>query len=115
MREAGRRAEEKAVSYLLKRGFEILERNYSTRFGEIDIVAREGSVLVFVEVKSRNRGDPELSFTPSKARKLYKTAMIYLASKGLLNLPIRFDLIAISGSGLAHYENILGEGGIIVG
>jgi putative endonuclease len=89
----------------------IVERNFRTRGGEIDIVAREGDVLVFVEVRSREVpgfGTPEESVTPAKRRRIVATARQYLS-----NVPpsswreARFDVIAIEGVGngavIRHY------------
>ncbi|MBC7331034.1 MAG: YraN family protein [Synergistetes bacterium] len=113
MRALGRDGEERAVQYLKKRGYQILERNYFTRYGEIDIVAKKKGVNVFVEVKSNRSWNAEYSFTPYKAKRVYKAAMIYLSSKNLCESPYRFDLIAINGEDIVHYENILEEGGVI--
>jgi putative endonuclease len=110
-RAQGDAAEERACRHLEGAGFTIVERNFRTRGGEIDIVARKGDVLVFVEVRSRevpDFGTPEESVTPAKRRRIVATARQYLS-----NVPpsswreARFDVIAIEGSGTAaelrHY------------
>ena len=110
-RAQGGAAEERACRHLDRSGFTIVERNFRTRGGEIDIVARKGDVLVFVEVRSRevtDFGTPEESITPDKRRRIVATARHYLS-----NVPpsswreARFDVIAIEGSGdtavLRHY------------
>jgi putative endonuclease len=79
-REKGNIAEDKAVSFLKGLGFEIIERNYYSRFGEIDIIAKKESVLHFVEVKS-GMHDPIYQITPSKVSKILKTADIYMQKK----------------------------------
>lgn len=112
MKEKGKRAEEEAIAYLKRKGYSILERNYFTRFGEIDVVAKKDGFIVFIEVKSSKAWDAEYNITLHKAKKLYKAAMVYLSRKGFVDLPFRFDLIAINGGNLNHYENILGEGGV---
>ncbi len=113
MREKGIKGEDKAVSHLKLKGYRIVERNYRTPFGEVDVIAERDGVMIFVEVKSRSKDRAEEAFTLSKAKRLYKSAMVYLASKGLLDHPFRFDLIAISDDELEHYENILWEDGVI--
>jgi putative endonuclease len=110
-RSQGNAAEERACRHLDRSGFTIVERNFRTRGGEIDIVARKGDVLVFVEVRSRevpDFGSPEESVTPAKRRRIVATARRYLS-----NVPpstwreARFDVIAVEGSGdaavLRHY------------
>jgi putative endonuclease len=110
-RAQGDAAEERACRHLERSGFTIVERNYRTKGGEIDIVAREGDVLVFVEVRSlevSDFGSPEESITPAKRRRIVGAARHYLS-----NVPssswreARFDVIAIEGSGadtaLRHY------------
>lgn len=89
--------EQAAASYLLSKQFRILERNFKARYGEIDIVAREGNTLVFVEVKTRctdSYGSPEMSVTPRKLREVIQTAQYYV----LLHPEIpdmRIDVVAI--------------------
>ena len=104
-RAQGDAAEELACRHLDRSGFTIVERNYRTKVGEIDIVARKGDVLVFVEVRSLEApdfGTPEESVTPAKRRRIVATARRYLS-----NVPpsswreARFDVIAIEGSGEA--------------
>lgn len=76
----GKEGEAIAVSYLLKKHYRILERNFKARYGEIDIVALDGDTLVFVEVKTRSSrlyGTPEEAITPWKLRELAKTAQYY--------------------------------------
>ena len=108
----GDAAEERASRHLEGAGFTIVERNFRTRGGEIDIVARKGDVLVFVEVRSREDAalePPEASVTPAKRRRIAAAARRYLS-----NVPpsswreARFDVIAIEGNGddaaLRHYQ-----------
>ena len=93
---AGRAAEESACRFLRERGYEIVVRNWRTVLGEIDIVARDGPILVFVEVKSRSRSDfggPEAAVHPAKQRRLIATARAFL-DRTDCRLPARFDIVA---------------------
>jgi putative endonuclease len=98
----GRRGEDAAARFLEDRGLRIVARNYRTRMGEIDLVAAEGDVLVFVEV--RLRADPRFggaaaSIGPAKQRRLAAAAQLYLSN--LRSLPrCRFDVIALEGGEL---------------
>jgi len=88
-----------AVQHLRKCGYRIVERNYRCVFGEIDIIARDGRVLVFVEVRSRRTdhyGGPLESVGLAKQRKLSSLAMCYMKEKGLSDIHARFDVVAIS-------------------
>ncbi|MGQ9628735.1 MAG: YraN family protein [bacterium] len=99
----GRRGEEMAEKFLRERGCEILSRNYRASHREIDLVARDGNTLVFVEVKTRRRGDviPQESVGPRKREMLISAAYQYLADHGLDvdSTPCRFDVIAITLGG----------------
>jgi putative endonuclease len=102
-RAQGDAAEERACRHLDRSGFTIVERNFRTRGGEIDIVARKGDVLVFVEVRSRevtDFGTPEESITPAKRRRIVATARQYLSKVPPSSWrEARFDVIVIEGSG----------------
>ncbi len=110
-RTGGDAAEERACRHLEGAGLAIVERNFRTKGGEIDIVARKGEVLVFVEVRSRevpDFGTPEESVTPAKRRRIVATARHYLSKVPPSSWrEARFDVIAIEGSGdgaeLRHY------------
>ncbi|MFQ5911721.1 MAG: YraN family protein [Nitrospinota bacterium] len=94
----GKRGEEEAARYLRKLGYEILERNVRTRLGEIDLIARQRGVLVFVEVKTRSSGEfapPELSVDGRKRRKLSALAQAYLGGLGEA-VDCRFDVLGIT-------------------
>ena len=94
----GKKSEALATAYLKLSGYRILERNYRNRIGEIDIIAREGPVLVFVEVKARQTaryGNPKNAVTPAKQLKIANTALAYLKESGQLNRKARFDVVAI--------------------
>ncbi|WP_165068033.1 YraN family protein [Paludisphaera rhizosphaerae] len=91
----GDRGERAAAAFLRRRGLRILRRNYRVFCGEIDLIAREGDVLVFVEVKSRRRGDPAEAVTPEKQRRLTLAALHFLKRHGLLEHPCRFDVVTI--------------------
>lgn len=95
----GRQGEEIACSYLLRRGYRLLARNYRARRAEVDIVAEEGGDLVFVEVKTRRGlgyGHPLEAVTQAKCRQLSMAALHYLAHTGKENHPARFDVVAIT-------------------
>lgn len=96
-RGTGMAGEEHIAKLLRSRGFEILERNYSCRFGEIDIIARDWQYIVFVEVKTRERGglvSPFESITPQKQRRILLTAGLYLTEHATKLQP-RFDAAAV--------------------
>ena len=96
--ETGRRGEDAAVAYLKRAGYEIIERNYRCPFGEVDIVAREGGSIVFIEVKSRRSeiyGEPEASVGIEKQKKISRISMDYLQKKRLSPGSVRFDVIAV--------------------
>lgn len=78
-RTKGSNAESHACEFLLHKGFEIIERNFYTRYGEIDIIARKDNVLHFIEVKSGSSFEPIYNITPAKLTKLTKSIKIYLA------------------------------------
>ena len=93
----GRRGEELACEYLEQKGFTIVERNYRTKQGEIDIIARGDNREVFVEVKARRTGDygePEEAVTDTKVRRIRAVASEYLGEKGL-GTDVRFDVISV--------------------
>ena len=104
-RVQGDAAEDRACLHLEGSGMTIMDRNFRTRSGEIDIVARKGDVLVFVEVRSRevtDFGTPEESVTPAKRRRIVGAARQYLSKVPPSSWrEARFDVIAIEGSGEA--------------
>lgn len=112
-RETGRLAENLATEALIKKGYQILERNFSNRFGEIDIIAKDQDILVFVEVKAKKGvefGMPEEMINSYKLQKIRHMATIYMKGE---SLPCRIDVVAIVLSPtndlvrLNHYENVV--------
>lgn len=106
-RSLGGQAEQRAAALLEAKGYVILERNFTAKVGELDLVARHGDTIVFVEVRSRGRsewGTALESITPAKQRKLIKTARYYAMVKRL-DCPMRFDVVAEGPSGLEHLES----------
>ena len=94
----GKTGETIASDFLKKNGYTILTRNYRRRFGEIDIIAREGDYLVFIEVKTRtgtSHGHPLEAITLRKQRQISKVAQCYLAEKNLFDTTARFDVVSI--------------------
>lgn len=90
--------EDIAVAFLRGLGFSIVERNFRCVCGELDIVAREGRSVVFVEVKCRRNklyGPPQLAVTPFKQRQISKAALVWLGKKKLHDAAARFDVVAI--------------------
>ena len=98
----GRTGEDAAVQYLLQRGYCVLERNYRCRFGEIDLIARDGSTLSFIEVKtrrSRTFGPAAEAVTRTKQRHLVKASQMYMAQHGKHDDFCRFDVVTIDMNG----------------
>src|SRR5262249_33420574 len=103
---AGARAEEMAAAFLEARGLEVVERNFRLRRGEVDIVARDGEALVFVEVRLRRRdgyGGAGASSTAAKRARLIAAAALYLARAGA-DRPCRFDAILMDALDDARIE-----------
>ncbi len=97
-RDMGEFGEQKAAEMLLRSGYRIIERNYSCRSGEIDIIAMTGMTLVFVEVKSRSGdlyGSPGQSVTKKKQDKIRRTAMYYIKTHDVRFTDIRFDVVEV--------------------
>jgi putative endonuclease len=102
-RDAGDEAERAAGAFLEKRGMRVVERNFRARGGEIDIVAREGDILVFVEVRFRKEeefGAPEETVGLPKRRRIASAAREYLSRVPRSSwTEARFDVIAVAGTG----------------
>jgi putative endonuclease len=97
-KELGKKGEELALRFLKKKGYQIIEKNYVCKMGEMDIIAKEKDTLVFVEVKTRTSttfGPPQLAVNSSKQRQLSKVALNYLKEKRLGDVKARFDVVAI--------------------
>ena len=97
-RRFGAKGERVAERYLISRGYEILERQWRIRQGEIDLIVRKDDEIVFVEVKTRRGtrfGIPEEAVTSIKRERLRFAAWAYLATAGLTEVPFRIDVIAI--------------------
>lgn len=111
----GRWGEEAAADYLQAKGYHILDRNPRNEYGEIDLVARQGTCTVFVEVKTRSSkkfGFPEEAVTPAKQQHMLEAAQTYLQANPDLDGDWRLDVIAIrrlSGGApeILHFENAL--------
>ena len=100
-RQIGTEEEALAAEFLESRGYRIVERNFRCRLGEIDLIARDGSVLVFIEVKYRKTGaygDPAEAVNYRKQQKICKTADYYRMLRRIPdNQSCRFDVVAIQG------------------
>lgn len=104
----GKSGEDVACEELRRRGYAILERRYRTRFGEIDIIARDGPTTVFVEVKTRavnDFGGGAAAVTTWKQRRVAQMAVDYVSRHGLRDRPCRFDVVTVDLAGAgAHVE-----------
>ena len=97
-RAIGRDGEKIAAEYLRNNGYRIVEKNYKNRFGEIDVIAKEGQTVVFVEVKTRKTssyGTPSSAVDSKKQQRMGKAAVTYLTEKRLIHHPVRFDVVSI--------------------
>lgn len=100
----GAAGEAEAARYLEKQGYKIVTRNFRGRFGEIDIIAKDRDVLVFVEVKTRSQGSlgtPEEAVTPRKIARITKAAAEYMAlnERATSDVNVRFDVVGVTSEG----------------
>ena len=105
-RSKGNIAEDKAVKFLLENGFYVIERNFYSRYGEIDAIASKDEALHFVEVKSGLDYESAIqNITPTKISRLIKTANVYM-KKNSLNVDYVFDVIIVTPNNIEIVENI---------
>ncbi|GMG97154.1 YraN family protein [Tepidimicrobium xylanilyticum] len=103
--------ETEAVNYLMSKGYKIMDRNYRTRIGEIDIVAVKSNILAFIEVKARtslNYGYPYEAVNRQKQRRIHSASLIYIKHKNILDYQIRYDIIEVFLKGdkkINHIKN----------
>lgn len=103
--------EYQAKRFLLKQNYKILHTNFRTNIGEIDIVAKDGQTIVFVEVKAKSSDKfmlPREMVTPQKQYKILKVAQQYLKRYDLFSQPCRFDVIEVIGDEITHLKNAFG-------
>lgn len=96
--ETGSNGEKLALKFLEKQGYRVMERNYHCRIGEIDIVAKDGKELVFVEVRTKGSfdfGEPEESVNIPKRKRLVRLSYYYVIEHGLEAVPWRIDLVTV--------------------
>lgn len=109
--EIGQKGEDKATKYLKFKGYKILDRNYRSKYGEIDLICQDKDRIVFVEVKTKSHpafGSPLAAVDSRKQKKLRNLALLWLSEKGWFGKrEIRFDVIGIREdiSELEHIEN----------
>ena len=106
-RAAGTWGEAQVAGFLRKKGYQVIAHSYHCRFGEIDLIAKTGKTLCFVEVKTRTNlkcGLPREYVTPAKQEKLRKTAAFYLMEKEL-DCPVRFDVAEVYSDGMQSAES----------
>lgn len=109
-RTTGTNKEELAAIFLQNKGYFVIEKNFRVRQAEIDIVARDGQTIVFVEVKYRTNernGNPLEAVDIRKQRQICKASLFYLNKNkiSLDNTPIRYDVVGILGDKITHIEN----------
>lgn len=114
-RQDGSRGEDIVEDFLKKKGFTIKTRNYLCHTGEIDIIAELQDVVVFVEVKARrnqNYGRPAEAVTPTKLKRIERTALWYMSAHKLHHRPARIDVVEVwwtpEGVRIEHLENVTG-------
>lgn len=104
-RQKGFAKEQVAVDWLILQGFEIIDRNFSAKSGEIDIVASKESVTHFIEVKSGTTFEPIYAITPAKLQKVITTAQVYRQNKKLYGA-YQIDACIVKGKSVELVENI---------
>ena len=106
-RVGGVLGEIRAEQYLVQKGYTILESNYVSPGSEIDLIATDGRVIAFVEVKMRSGSfaSGREAVTKAKQKRICKGALYYMMHSGLMNRQARFDVIEIQGERVTHIEN----------
>ena len=98
-----------ACDYLVQRGMDVIARRYRSPYGEIDLILQDGGVLVFAEVKTRERGTfltAQQAVTPQKQRRLIQTARCFLGEyPQYAQRPMRFDVVTVAKDGVFHLPN----------
>ena len=112
----GYRCEKLASLYLKLHGYKIIDRNFHSRFGEIDVIAQKSDLIVFVEVKARGENafyDPAYAVDTFKQKKIIKTAYYYIQKKHFEKMDCRFDVVEIKRKGICikinHIKDAFGE------
>ena len=103
-RKIGNIAEKKACEYLKSKGYKIIDKNFYTKFGEIDIIAYKDGVFHFIEVKSGQSFEPIYNITPKKLQRIIKSVYVYLKMKNI-NSPFCIDAIIVKKQ-IEHIVNI---------
>lgn len=112
-RQYGNEGEDLARGYLENKGYRWICSNFSTRWGEIDLIMSHRQTLVFIEVKRRSGdeyGHPEEAVTFTKKQHLVRAAYVYMQSMPDENLMMRFDVVSIGPTGVRHYLNAFTAG-----
>jgi putative endonuclease len=113
-KELGAKGEKLAAKYLKRKGYKIIQRNYTCKLGEIDIIAERDRTIVFAEVRTKQTekfGPPQYSITAAKRRQISRAALCYIRENKLVGQSCRFDVIAITFSSesrrprIEHIEN----------
>jgi len=104
-REIGNIAEDKAVQFLEENQYKIVERNFYSRFGEIDIISIKNGVYHFIEVKSGETFEPIYNITPAKLKKIIKTMNFYLKKYKIKNL-YQIDAVIVKNDSIEMIKNI---------
>lgn len=115
-RAYGDAGEDAACAYLTEKGWKIVARNLRRGPGEIDIVARRGTLVAFIEVKRRSGlrfGAPAEAVTPEKQRRIARVAALYLQENALEDAPARFDVIEILPGAIRHIEGAFDATGLL--
>lgn len=108
-RKTGKKYEDIAVQYLIQNGYRIIEQNFYTHYGEVDIIGENEGFLAFIEVKYRKSekyGSPFEAVNSRKIKNIRNSARYYIYSKGISQMkPVRFDVIAILGDNIELIKN----------
>ena len=106
----GKQGEDIALDFLKKQGYKILERNFRSKLGELDIIAKDKNTICFVEVKARSSAEKGSGFdaiTKDKQHKLSKLALAYLKGNNLLKEPARFDVVSVEWDGSTNKTELI--------
>lgn len=109
-RKLGKKYEEEATRFLIKNGYEVLETNFYSKFGEIDIIAKKDNLLVIIEVKYRNNnlyGEGIESINHTKLKRILKTTKQYIYDNNIENMDIRFDCICFFKNTISWFTNVV--------